>query len=67
MSTTPNNLFALQANFQSSRTADTPNVQNMQQGYEEGMAFQQWAAEQAQVLGRLKVFHSMAKSINDQQ
>ena len=67
MSTNTNSLFAVQANFQSSRMADTPDVRTMQQGYEEGMAFQQWAAEQSQVLGRLKVFHSMAKSINDQQ
>lgn len=67
MSINQNNLFATQANTQSSQTPANPGVQNMQQGFQDAMAFQLWVSEQAQALGRLKIFHTMAKSINDQQ
>lgn len=67
MSANPNNLFATQANSQFSQPPANPGVQNMQQGFQEAMEFQHWVSEQSQVLGRLKIFHTMAKSINDQQ
>ena len=65
-----NNVFAQQANGQGPGAAAPgadSGMQNVQQGYQEALEFQRWVSDQAQVLGRLKVFHTMAKSINDQQ
>jgi hypothetical protein len=44
-----------------------PNVQTAESGAQDAMEFQLWVAKQASQLSRLKVFASMAKSINDQQ
>lgn len=44
-----------------------PLVTAAQTSADDSMAFQLWVSQQSQTLGRLKVFHSMAKSINDQQ
>lgn len=44
-----------------------PMVAQARVGAEDAMKFQLWVGEQAQTLGRLKIFHTMAKSINDQQ
>jgi hypothetical protein len=44
-----------------------PNVQTAQNGAQDAMEFQLWVAKQSAQLSRLKVFASMAKSINDQQ
>ncbi|MTV41068.1 hypothetical protein [Duganella radicis] len=44
-----------------------PMVSAAQASAQDAMAFQLWVAQQSQTLGRLKIFHSMAKSINDQQ
>jgi len=38
-----------------------------QQGSQEAMEFQLWVSQQATMLNKLKIFNSMAKSINDQQ
>lgn len=47
--------------------SDNPLVAQARVGAEDSMKFQLWVGEQAQTLGRLKIFHTMAKSINDQQ
>ncbi len=44
-----------------------PMVQSAQQGAEQGIQFQLWVSQQATSLAKLKIFSSMAKSINDQQ
>lgn len=44
-----------------------PMVASAQASAQDAMAFQLWVSEQSHTLGRLKIFHSMAKSINDQQ
>ena len=64
-----NNVFAQQTNGQGPGAAagQDPGMRDVQQGYQEALEFQRWVSDQAQVLGRLKVFHTMAKSINDQQ
>lgn len=64
---TPNNLFTARTDIGFSKGAPDPLVLKAQQGAKDSMAFQLWSAEQSEVLARLKVFHSMAKSINDQQ
>jgi hypothetical protein len=65
--TNVNNLFAAQANSRSSQSSTDQGVQHMQQGFQEAQEFQLWASQQAQALGRVKVFSTMAKTINDQQ
>lgn len=45
----------------------SPIGQAAQQEAADAMAFQLWVAQQASSLAKLKVFHSMAKQINDQQ
>lgn len=68
MSTGPNNLFAPQdAPTLLGKTQANPQLQKMQQATEDAVAFQMWVSQQSHALSRLKVFHSMAKSINDQQ
>ncbi|SFL98274.1 hypothetical protein [Rugamonas rubra] len=47
--------------------ADNPLGQAAQQGAADAMAFQLWVSQQATSLAKLKVFHSMAKQVNDQQ
>lgn len=46
---------------------DNPMVAAAQSSAQDAMAFQLWVSEQSHTLGRLKIFHTMAKSINDQQ
>jgi hypothetical protein len=46
---------------------NNPNVQAAENGAQDAMEFQLWVAKQSAQLSRLKVFASMAKSINDQQ
>jgi hypothetical protein len=46
---------------------NNPNVQTAENGAQDAMEFQLWVAKQSAQLSRLKVFASMAKSINDQQ
>ncbi len=45
----------------------SPVGQAAQQEAADAVAFQLWVAQQASSLAKLKVFHSMAKQINDQQ
>lgn len=45
----------------------SPMVAAAQSSAQDAMAFQLWVSEQSHTLGRLKIFHTMAKSINDQQ
>lgn len=47
--------------------APNPMVASAQTSAQDSMAFQLWISEQSHTLGRLKIFHTMAKSINDQQ
>jgi len=47
--------------------ANQPGVQSAQQASQHAMDFQLWVEEQAATLAKMKVFASMAKSINDQQ
>ncbi|QGZ42121.1 hypothetical protein IP92_05484 [Pseudoduganella flava] len=49
------------------RTAANPLGQAAQEAAAEGMQFQLWVAQQASALTKLKIFNSMAKSVNDQQ
>ncbi len=65
--TTPNNVFTARNDVGFTKGAPDPMVLAAQQAAKDSMAFQLWSAEQAEVLSRLKVFHTMAKSINDQQ
>jgi hypothetical protein len=47
----------------------TPNsmVSAAQQGSAQAMEFQLWVSQQATSLAKLKIFSTMAKSVNDQQ
>ena len=44
----------------------SPMAQAARDGAARAMEFQLWVSEQAASLSKLKVFHTMAKSINDQ-
>jgi hypothetical protein len=59
--------FQTQGSSIAAGKANDPNVQTAQNGAQEAMEFQLWVAKQSAQLSRLKVFASMAKSINDQQ
>ncbi|NRR30397.1 hypothetical protein HSX11_09355 [Oxalobacteraceae bacterium] len=52
---------------QGAPTPGSPIGQSAQQEAADAMAFQLWVAQQASSLAKLKVFHSMAKQVNDQQ
>lgn len=67
MATVGNNLFTARNDIGFTKGGPDPMVLAAQQGAKDAMAFQLWSAEQGDVLSRLKVFHTMAKSINDQQ
>lgn len=47
--------------------SSTPALQESEQRTEDAMAFQLWVSKQSHNLSKLKVFHAMAKSVNDQQ
>jgi len=49
------------------RTTATPLGASAQQGAHEAMEFQLWVSQQSTSLAKLKIFNTMAKSINDQQ
>lgn len=49
------------------RTVATPLGDTAQQGAAQAMEFQLWVSQQASSLAKLKIFNTMAKSINDQQ
>lgn len=49
------------------KTAATPVGQAAQQGAAQAMEFQLWVSQQASSLNKLKIYNTMAKSINDQQ
>lgn len=67
MSTYQQNLLTTQQKANISQGSTNPMVTSAQATAQDAMAFQLWISEQSHVLGRLKVFHTMAKSINDQQ
>jgi len=68
MANQPNSVFAApKSDSAFGRAQNNPQVQQMQQSAEDALNFQLWVSKQAHSLSRLKVFHSMAKSINDQQ
>ena len=46
---------------------DSPMARAAQQSAAEGTEFLLWVSKQATSLAKLKVFHSMAKQVNDQQ
>ncbi|HWW08235.1 hypothetical protein [Collimonas sp.] len=49
------------------RSGGSAMIQGAQQGSAEAMEFQLWVSQQATSLAKLKIFNTMAKSINDQQ
>lgn len=49
------------------RTTATPLGASAQHGAQQAMEFQLWVSQQATSLAKLKIFNTMAKSINDQQ
>lgn len=49
------------------RTVTTPLGDAAQHGAAQAMEFQLWVSQQASSLAKLKIFNTMAKSINDQQ
>lgn len=49
------------------RSSGSPMVQGAEQGSADAMEFQLWVSQQATSLAKLKIFSTMAKSINDQQ
>jgi hypothetical protein len=49
------------------RTVADPLGQAAQQGAAQAMEFQLWVSQQATALAKLKIFNTMAKSVNDQQ
>lgn len=68
MSSQPNSVFApLEKNALYGGAKDDPKIQQIKQSVEDAIAFQLWVSEQSHSLSRLKVFSTMAKSINDQQ
>jgi len=42
-------------------------AQTAQEGAASAAEFQLWVSQQATSLAKLKIFHTMAKSVNDQQ
>lgn len=67
MTTYQQSIFTNQQKTDISQGSTNPLAKEAQAGAEDAMAFQLWVSEQSQALGRLKVFHTMAKQINDQQ
>lgn len=49
------------------RTVADPLGQSAQHGAAQAMEFQLWVSQQATSLAKLKIFNTMAKSVNDQQ
>jgi hypothetical protein len=58
--------FQARGNTLAGQFMNDPDVQVAQQGAQQAVEFQLWTAQQAMALSKLKVFASMAKSINDQ-
>jgi hypothetical protein len=52
--------------FAASKVKD-PRIANIKDSADESMDFMLWTSAQATSLAKLKVFHTMAKQINDQQ
>lgn len=48
-------------------TSGDPVAQDMKQAAAAAVEFQIWVSKQATTLSKLKVFHTMAKQVNDQQ
>jgi len=48
-------------------TPNSPMAASAQQASAQAMEFQLWVSQQASSLAKLKIFSTMAKSINDQQ
>ena len=67
MNTYQQNAFSAQQKPNLSQWANSPMTTAAQTSAQDAMAFQLWVSEQSHALGRLKVFHTMAKSIHDQQ
>jgi hypothetical protein len=67
MPTVENNLFVARQDVGYTKGAPDPMVLAAQKGAKDSKEFMLWSAEQTEVLSRLKVFRTMAKSINDQQ
>ena len=61
------NTLLSQANYDPLKGSASPLPQAAQQGSKEAMEFQLWVSQQAHQLAKLKIFHTMAKSVNDQQ
>lgn len=54
-------------NIQGASATDYNGIQQMQQMTKEQIDQSLWAAAQGLALNKLKMFHSMAKQVNDQQ
>lgn len=61
------NMSTAQPGNAMARTAATPSGEAAQQGAAQAMEFQLWVSQQASSLAKLKIFNTMAKSVNDQQ
>lgn len=62
-----NNVFTPRSDTLMGKGLMSDSVKKMKGAQDEAMEFQMWVSKQAHELSRLKVFHSMAKSVNDQQ
>ena len=54
-------------NIQGASASDYNGIQKMQQMTQEQIDQSLWAAAQGLALNKLKMFHTMAKQVNDQQ
>lgn len=63
----PQSVFTAREGISFSKEPAAPAAMQAQQNAQDAMAFQLWASSQSHSLARLKIFHTMAKTINDQQ
>jgi len=62
-----NTVFTPRSDTLIGKGMQSEHVQKMKQSSDEAVEFQKRVSELASDMARLKVFHSMAKSVNDQQ
>ncbi|MFZ6773925.1 hypothetical protein ACO0LB_14535 [Undibacterium sp. SXout7W] len=60
-------LYQPMPNIPGAGTSDLDGVQKMQQMTKEQIDQSLWAAAQGMAMNKMKMFHSMAKQVNDQQ
>lgn len=67
MSTSRNETGIVASPFGTINESKSPQLKQIRLSAEEAMDFQLWTSAQATSLAKLKVFHTMAKQVNDQQ